>query len=181
MRTKHIIGGLAVIALAAGTYVMQSHRTGPADIYPPSWTTGAINADITQANIGDTICNPQWSTKSERPLVSYTNSMKVQQISIMQLKDTNLADYEEDHLISLELGGSPTSTHNLWPEPYNASVSDGGAKSKDTVENYLHSRICQGLMSLKDAQSQIVSDWYAVAQQLKGRLGSVDGLDNDDQ
>ena len=32
--------------------------------------------------------------------------------------DTNpISDYEEDHLIPLELGGSPTSPLNLWPEP----------------------------------------------------------------
>ena len=28
------------------------------------------------------------------------------------------SDYQEDHLISLELGGNPTDPRNLWPEPY---------------------------------------------------------------
>ena len=28
------------------------------------------------------------------------------------------SDYQEDHLVSLELGGHPTDPRNLWPEPY---------------------------------------------------------------
>ena len=40
---------------------------GPADIYPdPARTPGAINPDIAQENIRETICNPRWSTKSIR-------------------------------------------------------------------------------------------------------------------
>src|SRR5689334_17278167 len=56
-------------------------HAGPPDIYPdPTRTPGATNPDITQANIGTNICNPNWSTKTIRPPVSYTNPLKTRQI-----------------------------------------------------------------------------------------------------
>ena len=147
-------------------------RVGPADIYPdPVRTPGATNPNITQANIGQTICNPdrlQWSTRAIRPPVSYTNPLKAQQIREYGYGDTNLQAYEEDHLISLELGGSPTDPKNLWPEPYKATVSDGGARFKDRVENYLHDQVCTGKLSLQAAQRQIVEDWYQVYDEAIG-------------
>jgi hypothetical protein len=73
------------------------------------------------------------------------------------------ADYEEDHFISLDLGGNPTDPQNLWPEPYGPKP---GAKEKDVVENYLHKRVCAGSLTLQDAQKAIVTDWYEVYKQI---------------
>jgi len=67
-------------------------------------------------------------------------------------------DYEEDHLIPLELAGDPRDPRNLWPEPY----AEPGAKQKDAVENYLHKQVCSGAMPLADAQHLITTDWYRV-------------------
>jgi hypothetical protein len=64
--------------------------------------------------------------------------------------------YELDHLIPLELGGAPRSPMNLWPEPWNG---DDGAKTKDQIENELHSRVCAGLIPLKVAQQRIAANW----------------------
>jgi hypothetical protein len=55
-------------------------------------------------------------------------------------------EYEIDHLISLELGGS-NSIRNLWPqsyitEPLNAHV-------KDRLENKLHELVCSGQLPLE--------------------------------
>jgi len=138
-------------------------RLGPPDIYPnSSITPGAINPEITQANIAETICNPHWSTRSERPPVSYTNRLKREGIAEYNDSDHRMADYEEDHLIPLEIGGSPTDPRNLWPEPYVTSIPDGGAHYKDKVENYLHEQVCSGGVSLAEAQQEIAQDWYRV-------------------
>jgi hypothetical protein len=67
-------------------------------------------------------------------------------------------DYEEDHLISLELGGHPTDSRNLWPEPYKG---DWGAKKKDSLENRLHKLVCSGAITLDQAQEEIRTDWVA--------------------
>ena len=155
-------------------------RIGPADIYPT--VPGSINTAITQATIGQTICNKNWSTSSERPPTTYTTPLKEKQIARLDLADTSTKDYEEDHLISLELGGSPTDPDNLWPEPYTASIPDGGARTKDQVENFLHAQVCAGTITLAQAQQEIVTDWYKVyVDNLQGKNGSVETyIDQDD-
>jgi hypothetical protein len=141
---------------------VQQH-VGPPDIYPDSARTpGAINPDITQQNIHETICNSRWSTKSIRPDASYTNRLKIEQIAEYGYTDSRLKDYEEDHFIPLELGGNPTDPKNLWPEPFETTVPDGGAHVKDKVENYLHTEVCSGSLTLDQAQHEISEDWYRV-------------------
>jgi hypothetical protein len=64
-------------------------------------------------------------------------------------------DYEVDHLISLELGGS-NDTRNLWPESYYGMWN---ARVKDVLENRLHTLVCDGKMTLREAQLMISTDW----------------------
>jgi hypothetical protein len=141
---------------------VQAH-VGPPDIYPdPTRTPGATNPAITQENIRETLCNPRWSTKSIRPDENYTHRLKIEQIGEYGYSDSRLRDYEEDHFIPLELGGNPTDPRNLWPEPFETSIPDGGAHSKDKVENYLHVEVCSGSLTLEQAQREIAEDWYRV-------------------
>lgn len=151
--------------------------SGPGIIYPE--TKGSLNPDINQGNISKNICNPHWSTKSIRPSTSYTNRLKASQIKEYGYLDTNLKNYEEDHIISLELGGSPTDPNNLWPEPYTIMVNGEnlGARAKDKVENYLHKEVCAGRMTLSDAQQKISNDWYAVYKSI-GTSGQYSDTDD---
>ena len=66
--------------------------------------------------------------------------------------------YEVDHLVSLELGGS-NDISNLWPE---AASPQPGFHEKDKVENYLHAQVCSGAIDLKQAQIEIATNWIAV-------------------
>ena len=99
-----------------------------------------------------------------RPEASYTHRLKIEQIGEYGYSDSRLRDYEEDHFIPLELGGNPTDPKNLWPEPFETSVPDGGAHAKDKVENYLHAEVCSGSLTLDQAQREIAEDWYRVYQ-----------------
>jgi hypothetical protein len=67
--------------------------------------------------------------------------------------------YEYDHLISLELGGAANDSRNLWPEP------GASPNLKDKVENYLHTRVCDGRMSLARAQRIIALSWVSFYNQ----------------
>ena len=60
---------------------------------------------------------------------------------------------ELDHLIPLELGGSPLDVKNLWPEPAPAY------HQKDVTENRLHKKVCSGEITLKKAQIGIAKNW----------------------
>ena len=66
-------------------------------------------------------------------------------------------EYEVDHLISLELGGS-NSPKNLWPQREHA-YGIYSAATKDRVENLLHREVCQGTITLATAQARIRSWW----------------------
>lgn len=66
--------------------------------------------------------------------------------------------YEVDHLVSLELGGS-NDISNLWPE---LAEPRPGFHDKDKVENYMHDQVCAGKISLQDAQVQIATNWLAI-------------------
>lgn len=124
----------------------------------PVCTPGAADPRVTQANIGSTICVSGYTT-TVRPPVSYTDPLKVQQMQEYGFTGT-IADFEEDHLIALEIGGDPRDPHNLWPEPRTTSP---GASQKDTLENRLHADVCAGRISLAEAQREIATDWVAAA------------------
>jgi hypothetical protein len=124
-------------------------------------TPGALNPAVTQATIGATICVTGW-TAIIRPSSSYTTALKIQQIPQYGYTDTRTSSYEEDHLISLELGGAPADPRNLWPEPYTSSLPDGrptGARTKDVLETRLKKEVCAGTTTLAEAQRAIGVFW----------------------
>jgi hypothetical protein len=123
----------------------------------PSCTPGAIDEKVTQDNIYQTICVKGY-TKTVRPPVSYTNGLKIQQITDYGYIDKNPKDYEEDHLISLELGGAPADPNNLWPEP------GASPNPKDEIENLCNERVCNGEITLSQAQSEIAINWTTACQ-----------------
>lgn len=133
-------------------------KAGPAAIYPdPALTPGDVLT--TDASV---VCTPGYARtvrhvpKSERLAVfrEYGVSFPVPKGS-----------YEVDHHISLELGGS-NDIRNLWPEP---ALPNPGFHEKDVVENYLHSEVCNGHMTLVEAQREISTDWYAVFIRIRRR------------
>ena len=132
----------------------------------PSCTPGVLNPDVTQDTIDSTICVSGW-TSTIRPSTSYTNKLKAQGIIDYGYTDTSMADYEEDHFVPLELGGSPTDPGNLWPEPhYDTDGSGLTSYSKDSVENKLKTAVCDGTVTLADAQNAIMTNWTTALSSL---------------
>jgi hypothetical protein len=121
----------------------------------PVCTPGVTDPRVTQGNIQTTICVSGY-TKTVRPPAAYTTSLKKQQMIAYGYTDINPADYEEDHLIPLELGGHPTDPKNLWPQP---RIGAYPASAKDRKENTLHAKVCAGLVTLVAAQAAIALNW----------------------
>jgi hypothetical protein len=132
----------AVVVAFAPARIARTH----AILADPIRTPGVLNPDVTQANIRSTICRQGWTT-TIRPPTDYTNDLKRKQMR--QYGETgSLSDYQEDHLISLELGGDPTDPRNLWPEPYPR------ATDVDKLENELNAEVCSGRLTLAEAQQR---------------------------
>ena len=171
---------LVALAVVATAVVLALHAwsrpRGPAPgAVRASWqlTPGVVNPEVTQATIGATICKRGW-TRTVRPPVSYTNELKVRGLVQYGLRGP-LSGFQEDHLISLELGGNPTDPRNLWPEPYPR------AAAVDRIENELNARVCSrladarrgaaprvGAEALSRLAGQLVGD---VAQAAAGAVG----------
>ena len=134
---------VALVVLAVLVARPQESGLSP---YRASWTLtpGLLNPDVTQATLAATICKSGW-TRTIRPPTSYTNELKGKQMREYR-RTGDLVDYQEDHLISLELGGHPTDPRNLWPQPYPR------ASEVDRTENELNDAVCSGDLSLADAQ-----------------------------
>jgi hypothetical protein len=105
---------------------------------------------VTQANIHTTICRAGY-TATVRPPTSYTTHLKILQLAAdPRYVNRDPSDYEEDHAISLELGGDPKDPRNLWPEPHPRSFVT------DTAENQLHAAVCSGRTTLAAARAEIM-------------------------
>ncbi|WP_200834413.1 hypothetical protein [Amycolatopsis alkalitolerans] len=118
----------------------------------PACTPGQTNPAVSDATVDSTICRSGW-TETVRPAESFTESLKADQIRAYGYRDVATGDYEEDHLIPLELGGAPSDPRNLWPEPGHSP------NPKDEVENTLRNAVCAHRIDLAAAQHAIVADW----------------------
>ncbi len=160
-RSVHARGRWIVSAAVVATVVIAAPALGARNpgLPNPTLTPGAVNTRVTQANIHSTICVPGYSS-SVRPSESYTEALKFRQLdSGYNLGgDTRASDYEEDHLIPLEVGGSPTSVKNLWPEPWKTTWNAG---RKDTLENAMHRLVCNGSVTLAAARKVFSSNWIS--------------------
>jgi hypothetical protein len=109
---------------------------------------GAVNPNVTQANIHQTICVRGW-TATIRPPVSYTGALKRR---LAREQGVSTRDFELDHFQPLELGGAPRDPLNLWLEPW------GQARKTDQEENRLRREVCAGQETLARAQHEM-ADW----------------------
>ncbi|MDQ2723848.1 MAG: hypothetical protein M3Y19_11160, partial [Actinomycetota bacterium] len=92
-------------------------RRGANGVLPDvACTPGAVDPHVTDATLESTVCRRGGYTSTVRPPTSVTNSEKRLAQTAYGQSDGPSA-YEFDHLVPLELGGTPNSAANLWPEP----------------------------------------------------------------
>lgn len=112
-------------------------------------TPGAVDPLATTAMV----CTKGYAT-NVRPPRSYIGHLKRKQLrNAPYASKHSLAEFEEDHLVPLELGGAPKDVRNLWPEERK------GAAVKDRCENAAHRKVCRGALTLESAQQGFADNW----------------------
>ena len=125
---------------------------GKAPLPDHNVTPGAVDASLTKAKL----CDPSFHTITARHVTQSEKLNACNEYGIF--KGCPGSGYEIDHLISIELGGS-NDLRNLWPQPVDAAGVIG-YHTKDVVENRAHKAVCEGKLTLKQAQDGISGDWY---------------------
>lgn len=115
-----------------------------------SCTPGAVISNVTTAQI----CTAGYS----KAVRNVTQVEKDAVFSEYGITSHTAGQYEIDHFVSLELGGS-NDIANLWPE---AALPEPGFHQKDLVENLLHDQVCSGRVDLATAQKEEISNWLAL-------------------
>jgi hypothetical protein len=128
--------------------VQQSDSSLRFPFVPDPAKTPGDTLEVTAADI----CTPGYSKKVRNVPIE----VKRQVYASYGILTHQPGEYEVDHLISLELGGS-NSIRNLWPQSYR--TFPWNARVKDALENELHRRVCAGTIDLGKAQRIIAQNW----------------------
>ena len=150
--------------------MMGSAAAWAGDLPEATLTPGALDPEVMQSNIKETICKAghfTW-TEGHMPPKSFLEKTEKEQIAAYGYPDENTKHYQMDHLVPLSLGGSPTEAKNIWPQ---LLITKWSARRKDYLEGILHEKVCKGELSLSEAQEEIRSNWIEAYEKY---LGSAD-------
>ncbi len=154
--TADVLRALLPAVLLFGT-ALAFHQNAPTKPDPKRTPGDVLTTDKT------VICVPGY-TKTVR---NVPQTLKEQVYRAYGITSHEKGEFEVDHLVSLELGGS-NSVLNLWPESYKTMPLN--AHVKDTLENKLHDLACSGMISMQAAQQAIATDWEAAYVKYVGPL-----------
>jgi hypothetical protein len=146
---------LLLICVAASAHAQSG---APAPLRPDSVKTPGATMAVTVQDI----CTPGYTKKVR----SVPIAVKREVFESYGIATHSPGEYEVDHLIPLEVGGS-NSIRNLWPQSF--LTSPWNAHVKDKLENKLHREVCDGTLDLATAQRDIASDWITAYQKYFGR------------
>lgn len=107
------------------------------------------------------ICTPGY-TKTVR---NVPQELKAEVYREYGINHRQPGEYEVDHVISLELGGS-NSIRNLFPQSYRLHPLN--AHIKDRLEDRLHALVCNGKIPITQAQQAISRDWIGAYRRYIG-------------
>ena len=157
-------GPLATYSVQAQPAPGSCHYTyvGLDPLPDPTCTPGAVDPEVTQADIATTICRSGWSD-TVRPPEDVTGPEKAASGAAYDYRGP-FSTAEYDHLVPLELGGDPNDPANLWLEPNDLPGATTFHNGKDGLEDVLNRLVCSGRLPLVTAQEAIASDWVTAAQ-----------------
>ncbi len=114
----------------------------------------ALNPDVTQSTIQQTICVKGYSS-TVRPSTSYTNPIKLRMMRQEGIPESDKSDWALDHRIPISLGGHPRALSNLQL----LTATENSRKSR--IEVKLLCYVCVGQMPLSQAHQEIAGGWQA--------------------
>lgn len=99
-------------------------------------------------------CTPGYSKKVR----DVPASVKRKVYELYGIRKRQPGEYEIDHLIPLQLGGS-NAIGNLWP--HSRYLPRWHARMKTAVGQEMHRRVCRGELDYEVAQREIAHNWIA--------------------
>lgn len=120
------------------------------DLPDAKLTPGVVRTDLTQ----EQMCAIKWG-KDHRAVTASMKRQAFLNYGYKKLNKDPRCPCEIDHEISRELLGAD-DIKNLWPQSYRGAWN---AHKKDALENRMHKLVCNGTITLKQAQQEISHDW----------------------
>ncbi len=146
----------ALLVTSLVTLVLARAQGRPAYLPDPRLTPGAVFPAVTTARV----CQPGYPASVR----NVPASVRAQVFRRYGIVNPRPGQYDIDHLIPLEIGGSNAIT-NLWPQP---TAGPWNSHIKDRLENELRRRVCSGQMTMRQAQQEIARDWVAAYRRYLG-------------
>ena len=134
--------------------ILISGSLNAADLPDKVLTPGKANPQLTKK----VICDEDFKTGEYRDVSSGLKKRVYKEYGMEPYKGQCSGEEgcQVDHLIPVYVGGSNDIT-NLWPQPYEGQPWN--ARMKDRLEVKLHNLVCDGTLSLQQAQQEISTDW----------------------
>jgi hypothetical protein len=146
--TSAVVSTALAAAMAVGGMVHVYHETKPEPrILPDAKLTPGGVLPVTK----EEICVKGYAQKVR----NVPEHVKRQVYLRYGIQTHKPGEFEIDHEVSLELGGN-NELENLWPQPYEGRWN---AHMKDALENKLHQMVCEGTITLEEAQREISTNW----------------------
>ncbi|RKT21395.1 hypothetical protein B0G69_4778 [Paraburkholderia sp. RAU2J] len=120
--------------------------------------SGMLDERVTQQSIGETICRPGYADAVAPPFDEWM-ARKEQMLAERGIDKDDGVAFALDRRVPLVLGGSPDAPANLDLLPW---AGRGGERRKARAAVMLKRCVCEGKLSLAQAQAAIVGNWSMV-------------------
>ncbi len=138
------LGSAALLALCMGN----AHAQG----------AGMLDERVTQQSVGETICRPGY-TDTVAPPFDELMAHKDRLLAARGIDADNGVAFALDRRVPIVLGGSPDAPSNLDLLPW---AGQQGERRKARAAVMLKRCVCEGKLSLAEAQAAIVGNWSVV-------------------
>jgi hypothetical protein len=148
------LGRTMRIALLSGIVAVLAFRVGQV------WAQDSAMLDerVTQESVGETICRPGYADTVAPPfdeLMAHKDRM----LAARGIDADNGSAFALDRRVPIVLGGSPNAPSNLDLLPW---AGQQGERRKARAAVMLKRCVCEGKLSLAEAQAAIVGNWSVV-------------------